>query len=215
MKRKLTVIAVAGVATLVFLVSAVLYRNYQEAAQSGAAVASRNLERPHSPRTGPDDAKVTIVEFLDPACEACRAFYPIVKGILAKDPKDVRLVIRYAPFHEGSHDVARMLEAAKLQGRFWPVLEALFAAQPSWASHGQPNLENAWRAARSAGLEIVKARSDMNTPEIRAIVDQDVADLREFGVEKTPTFFVNGKPLPSFGSDQLLALVQQELKARQ
>ena len=53
------------------------------------------------------------VEFLDPACETCRAFYPIVKDILKQYPNDVRLVIRYAPFHAGSDQVVKLLEAGK------------------------------------------------------------------------------------------------------
>jgi len=56
----------------------------------------------HSPVFGPANAPVTIVEFFDPACETCRAFYPIVKDILAQYPSEVRLVIRYAPLHKGS-----------------------------------------------------------------------------------------------------------------
>ena len=44
------------------------------------------LVRPHSPIMGRADAPVTIVEFFDPACETCRAFYPIVKKIMAEHP---------------------------------------------------------------------------------------------------------------------------------
>ncbi|PZP55154.1 MAG: disulfide bond formation protein DsbA, partial [Micavibrio aeruginosavorus] len=61
-----------------------------------------SLIREYSPVIGNDEAQVTVVEFFDPSCEACRAFYPIVKNILNRYPKDVRVVLRYAPFHEGS-----------------------------------------------------------------------------------------------------------------
>ena len=61
---------------------------------------------------GPSEAPVTIVEFFDPSCEACRAFYPFVKNILTQYPDDVRLVLRYAAFHGGSDQAIGTLEAA-------------------------------------------------------------------------------------------------------
>ena len=95
------------------------------------------LIRPYSPILGPEDAPVTIVEFFDPACEACRAFHPIVKDIIGQHGDAVRVVIRYTPFHgEGSEVAIRVLEAARMQGVFEPVLEAVLRDQPQWASHG-------------------------------------------------------------------------------
>ena len=51
--------------------------------------------RPHSPIIGPEDAPVTIVEFFDPTCEACRKIYPVVRDIMAEYGDTVRLAIRY------------------------------------------------------------------------------------------------------------------------
>ena len=138
--------------------------------------------------------------------------YPIVKQILARYPEDVRLVIRYAAFHDGSEEVVRMLEVARLQGVFVPVLENLLLAQPAWAAHGAPNLAAAWRAASAGGLDVTAARRDLPRPEINAVLQQDKADLGMVGVAQTPTFFVNGKPLPSFGVQQLVALVGTEVE---
>ena len=70
--------------------------------------------RPYSPILGPAEAPVTIVEFFDPACEACRAFHPIVKDIMAEHGDAVRVVIRYTPFHgAASEEAIRVLEAAR------------------------------------------------------------------------------------------------------
>jgi len=52
----------------------------------------------------------------------------------------------------------------------------------------------------------------MSNPTIAAIVDQDKVDLRALLVTQTPTFFVNGKPLPKFGFEQLKALVEEEVE---
>ena len=97
---------------------------------------AETLIRSYSPIIGPEEAPVTIVEFFDPACEACRAFHPIVKDILAEHDGDVRVVLRYTPFHgEASEQAIRVLEAARMQGVFEPVLEALLEFQPRWCLH--------------------------------------------------------------------------------
>lgn len=180
-----------------------------------ASQANNRLVRFHSPVFGPSNAPVTIVEFFDPACETCRAFYPIVKDILKQYPNDVRLVIRYAPFHAGSDKVVKLLEASKRQNKYLPVLEMVLAAQPQWADHAQPNIELAYQAAKEAGLDIAKAHSDAQGAEIAAVLQQDIEDLTALEVTKTPTFFVNGRGLPSFGDQQLRDLVAEEVaKAR-
>ena len=78
------------------------------------------LIRSYSPTMGPEDAPVTVVEFFDPACEACRAFYPVIKDILAEHDGQVRVVLRYTPFHgAASEEAIRVMEAARsLPGHF-------------------------------------------------------------------------------------------------
>ena len=126
-----------------------------------------------------------------------------------------RLVIRYAPFHAGSDQVVKLLEAAKRQNKYQPVLEMILATQPQWADHGKPNIELAFRAAQEAGLDIAKAQADAQGSDIAAVLQQDIEDLTALEVTKTPTFFVNGRGLPSFGDQQLLSLVAEEVaKAR-
>jgi protein-disulfide isomerase len=168
-------------------------------------------ERTYSPSIGAASAKVTIVEFFDPACEACKAFYPIVKEILSRHPDDVRLVLRYATLHKDSETVVRLLEASRLQNLFEPVLDALIENQEQWASHRHPNVERAWEIAESQGLNIESAKAIMNSEAINKIVDQEMKDLVSLGVQQTPTFFVNEKPLTSFGAQELYDLVVSEL----
>ena len=93
------------------------------------------------------------------------------------------------------------------------VLEAMLDAQPEWADHHRPHIEKAWIAAASAGLDVAAARNGMLAPDVTAVLEQDMADIRAVGVRQTPTFFVNGKPLPSFGARQLQELVRGEVDA--
>jgi protein-disulfide isomerase len=175
---------------------------------------SEALLRSYSPILGPEDAPVTIVEFFDPACEACRAFYPVVKDIMEEHGDAVRVAIRYTPFHgEASEEAIRVLEAARMQDVYEPVMEALLREQPRWASHGAPAPGLILEVAATAGLDVEAARTQMLAPDVVAILNQDSADVETMGVRQTPTFFVNGRPLDPFGEAELRALVAEEVAA--
>lgn len=170
------------------------------------------MVRPHSPVIGPMAAPVTIVEFFDPACEACKAFHPRVKDILAAFPRETRLVIRYAPFHrEASVEAVKILEAARAQGKFEPVLEALLDGQRAWTGQGANASPRAWAVAQSVGFDVEKGRKHIASGSVDALLAQDFIDLKAIGVRATPTFFVNGKPLASTDPDQLFAMVKSEV----
>lgn len=210
-RRQYLVAGTAAAAVCIFAAGA-YYVDATRPRELPVPVALPNeLIRPHSPILGPVNAPVTIVEFFDPACEACRAFHPVVKQVLDRYPGKVRVVIRYAAFHRGSDEAVRILETARLQGLFVPVLEALLAAQPQWAAHGAPRLDIAWNAAAQAGLDVERAQRERLMPHIAAALNFDAADVATLGVRRTPTFYVNGKPLIEFGPQQLLELVQSEV----
>ena len=204
--------AAFGVVALAFIAGVVLYKD-RTAQQAGQAVqaGSDALVRAHAPVFGNPDAKVTIVEFFDPSCETCRAFYPLVKGIVNASFGQVRLVVRYAPLHPGSDRAAKILEAARLQGQYWPALEKALADQPRWAAHGSPQPELIWESIADTGLDMAKARADADSPAIASALQQDIDDMKILGVRATPGFFVNGRPLTDFGEMQLRALVSEEL----
>lgn len=212
-QRTATVLITAVVALASFAAAVLLYqRHSREQAAAQAAAQLGVMVRAHSPVLGPADASVTIVEFFDPACEACRAFHPFVKHILAQHPRDVRLVIRYVPFHrEPSVAGVQILEAARQQGRFEPVMDALMQSQPVWASHDAPAPERAWDFARAAGLDLDQARAYVDTGAVHQVLQQDMADLQAVGVRATPTFFINGAPLREVDPRVLAEQVQDEV----
>ena len=93
------------------------------------------------------------------------------------------------------------------------MLEALLENQPAWASHGAPAAERIMEIAGAAGLDTDAAANQIMSPSIVGGLNQDRADVEAVGIQGTPTFFVNGKPLPEFGAEQLLSLVQAEVEA--
>jgi protein-disulfide isomerase len=170
------------------------------------------LVRPHSPVWGPDKAPVTVVEILDPACSACRAFAPVVEQLLFTYPEDVRIVVRYADFHPASLQALRLLVAAQAQGKAHELLAALFEQQEEWASHAGPDPVRAWKIAGDVGIDVPRAQRDALAPSVDNILQAEADDLLALKVDSTPTFFVNGKPLPAFGAQQLVDLVASEVK---
>ncbi|MBO9588799.1 thioredoxin domain-containing protein [Devosia sp.] len=208
MNRRLLLIAAAIVALGAFALAAFLYPRLNSP-QPVATIENSNLVRFDSIVIGEQNAPVTIVEWFDPSCEACRAFYPIVKQIMDRYPGKVRLVLRYAPLHEGSDEAVRILEAARKQNLFIPVLETLLMTQPTWAAHGAPDLDRAWQAAGSAGLDSEKGRMDAAGGDISARLEQEKSDLEALGISQTPTFYVNGQELIDFGPQQLADLVAE------
>jgi len=213
MKNKIQVPMVGALLLIVFAISIVIY-NEQKANDLSEAVSenAKLLVRDYSPTTGNKYAKVTIVEFFDPACETCKAFHPFVKHLMSSNRGKVKLVMRYTPFHKGSDYVVKLLEAARMQNKYWETLEAIYESQPAWASHGNPQPERLWTLLGGVGLDLEKARSDMQSPTIAKRLQQDMADAQQLQVTKTPGFFVNGKPLLRFGYEQLQQLVDAEVR---
>ena len=174
---------------------------------SAAALASE-----HSPMLGTANARVHIVEFLDPACETCARLFPAVKQMIADNPDKIRLSIRHVPFHQGAEYVVRLLEASRKQDMYWQTLEALLASQAHWAPHHTVQPDLVWPAIAGVGLDADQLMADMDAPEVAQRMQRDIDDARALKVTATPEYFVNGRPLPSFGLQQLQDLVGEALE---
>lgn len=214
MKQKNLFITASILLIVAFFVGAFFYQKQQT--EQAAKMAAQNLAvlvRADAPSFGSPDAPVQIVEFFDPACGTCRDFYPMVKALMAEHPGKIRLSLRYAPFHPGSEAVVKALEAARKQGQFRQTLEALFASQNDWVRNHTAYVDSIWRALDPLGLDLARLQNDMNSPEIASMIARDLMDAKTMNVTMTPEYFVNGKPLPSFGFDQLKSLVGDALLA--
>lgn len=185
------------------------------AAQDRPAPQAANaaaLSREHPPTKGAPEAKVHIVEFLDPACEACAVFSGHVKRLLEEHPGRIRVSIRHVPFHRNAGDVVKMIEAARFQGAYEKVLEGLFATQSQWTANHAVQVDRAWAVVEKLGIDIPRLKADMENPEVARRMQLDLEDAKALMVTKTPEFFVNGRALPEFGEAPLRAVVAEELK---
>lgn len=203
--NKSVLISILAVAIVSF-VALMLMNKKEETAPVAKTSAEEFLVRPHSPVKGNPDAKVTIVEFLDPECEACRAMHPIVKRLLTEYDGKVKLVIRYMPLHGNSKYAAAALEEARSLGKFDPALDILFDRQHEWGNHGQPRPELIPTYLKEIGVEL-PAMAELIAKH-GAIVDMDAADGAKLGVRLTPTFFVNGVELPDIGYEPVKQAIE-------
>lgn len=184
-----------------------------------AAINTEALVRPDSYTLGSADAPVTIVEFLDPECEACAAFNPIVKKVLKEYEGRAKLVVRYMPLHPNSLTAATFMEAAGEQGKYWQAEDLLFQKQPEWATkHGQSSGEQAdintlfKKYAAELNLDMDKMNSAFAENKFAAKIERDKKDGESLGVRQTPTIFINGKQLTQLNEQALRYLIEDELK---
>jgi protein-disulfide isomerase len=163
------------------------------------------------PSLGPDDALVTVVTFSDFECGFCERVAPTVKELVERHD-DVRVVFRNLPLpmHAHAPEAAKAAAAAHRQGKFWEMHDALFANRQRLGQAPYAQL------ARDLGLDVERFESDMEDPEIAAIVDEDMAVASQFNLRSTPVAFVNGRylagALPSTNFDVLIE--EERVKAR-
>ena len=211
-------VAVAAIGVLLIaLFAATFVGRSDDAPQLQDEADSRQvaLASEHSPTLGDADAKVHIVEFIDPACETCALFFPMVKQWLNEEPDRLRLSVRHVAFHTGADYAVRVLEASRNQGKYWETLEALLRSQRLWTVNHVVQPDKVLTAVSGVGLDTEQLLADMNSVDVLARIERDKKDSITLRVSATPEYYVNGRPLPSFGQQQLLDLVRAELeKAR-
>lgn len=215
-------LTVAVIVIVAGVIGASYYRGEVQKAPAASDSTTKVLVRPDSPSLGPADAKVTVVEFLDPECESCAAFAPQLKAMLKEyEGKSVRFVARYMPLHRNAKLAAQYTEAAGEQGKYWEFQEKLFAMQGEWGEkHGPAGAHAAPTApvselfekyGKEIGLDPQKLNAAAGKLEYVQKADRDLNDGRALGVRATPTFFVNGRKLARLSMQDLKALVNEEL----
>jgi len=211
MKRETkSIVATFAFMIAAFALGAVLYK--QATKSAGVQVIPDGLIHDDSPTLGPKDAPVTIVEFLDPECESCKAFYPIMKEVLKTYEGRVRFVVRYMSFHRSSAVAVAATEAGGLQGKYWEMQGHLFATAEEWGHKETPIKSLFVNYARDLGLDVERFETDLEDPKWAAKIQRDMADGSKFGVKATPTIFVNGALLEELSQSALENSIEKALK---
>ncbi|MFT4714498.1 MAG: protein-disulfide isomerase [Candidatus Azotimanducaceae bacterium] len=216
MNKKVLLIGTSLLIVVALIAAVAIFQTEPTSQNKNTSAGSLNenlniVERANAPTKGPHNAKVTIVEFFDPACETCAVFYPLVNNLIKQYPGKVKVMMRYAPLHKGSDQVVKLLEAAHLQGQFWPAVEILFENQQRWTRHHVAQPQSAVALLTTLPLDSEQFIRDVNSDSTSNIVQRDVMDGKTLKVRATPQFFVNGKPLINFGYKQLTQLVEETI----
>lgn len=157
---------------------------------------------------GNPEAKTVLVEFSDFQCPACLTAKPYVDAIVAKYPDDLRFVYRHFPLdqHEMALPAAYAAEAAKQQGKFWEMYDVLFTNQDKLSEETITSL------AQELDLRMEAFNKDRASATIAAIVEKDRTDAISFGVDATPTFFLNGQKLTLYSFADLEKAVAEAIQ---
>ncbi len=136
-------------------------------------------------------AKVNIVEFSDFECPFCSRVTPTLDRLLKDHPGQVRLFFRHNPldFHKNAPLASEATLAAEAQGKFWEMHDKLFANQ---RAIGRPDLE---KYAQELGLDMAKFNAALDDGTHKSKITSDMALARQLGVQGTPNFFINGRPI--------------------
>jgi protein-disulfide isomerase len=212
MKKNKNFIIISVIA-MVALFAAMVFLNKEEMKADAVTLADPALLiREHSFVKGPADAKVTLVEFFDPECEACKAMHPIVDRLYSEYNGKIRVVYRYTPFHTNSLYASSVLEEAKEQGKYEEALTALFDNQPVWGSHHEPKPELIPGYMEKLGLQKKLFEKDAVIAKHKAKIEIDQKDSNTLLVSQTPTFFVNGRKLYNIGYDYIKMAIEDSLQ---
>ena len=213
MQNKNLVIITTFVLVIFFIVLTYFYKNGQgnneilNIANNGVS-----LEKEHSISFGENKKNIVVVEFLDPECESCALFHPMVKKLFKEYHSDIKLVVRYLANHKNSKFTIKILEAAREQNKYNEVLAVIFEKQSLWAQHNNEKPELLWTfLSEIVDLNIDKLKEDMNNPKIDQIIDIDAKDAKAYNVRGTPTIFVNEKKLDTLSQKELFDLVENEI----
>jgi len=143
-----------------------------------------------SPIVGNAKGDVTMIEFFDYNCGYCKKAFSDVALMIEKD-KQVKVVLKEFPIlSKGSEEAARAALAAKQQGKYWEFHRAMIEHQ------GQANEAAALRIAEKLGLDMVKLKKDMASPEVKKEIDETRALATKMGIQGTPHFIVGDRIIP-------------------
>jgi protein-disulfide isomerase len=164
----------------------------EEAEKTKAMVAEHAKEiyrHPNAPVAGNPDGDITVVEFFDYNCGYCKRGFGDVAKLIESD-KNVRVVFKEFPIlRDESEQASKVALAARMQGKYWEVHRELIAAK------GLVNEAVALKAAEKLGLDMVKLKADMASPEVKGELDRVKELAKKLGINGTPHFLVGDQAI--------------------
>ena len=160
------------------------------------------------PEQGPANALVTVIEFSDYQCPACRASHPVIEQVKAAFQGQIRWIYKDLPLkaHKNAFRAAEAAHCAGAQGKFWEYQTLLFGSQTL-------DDETYEKLAKEMGLSEDDFGNCLRSEKYKDMVEKNMKEAFEAGVDRTPCFSVNGNLLvgaPAF--ERFKAIIESELR---
>jgi protein-disulfide isomerase len=142
------------------------------------------------PVLGPADAKITLVEYADFECVACKQLSPIIEVVMNTYPNDVRLVWKDVPndsAHPNATTSSVAAHCAQLQGKFWEFSKALFDQQSILSDSKYSQI------ATSLGINVEKFNKCVTNKDTLPLVQKNLQEGLDLGIIATPTLYVGSE----------------------
>lgn len=160
---------------------------------------------------GNKEAKVSIVEYSDFQCPACKIYASITKQLFEEFGDNLSITYRHFPLrsvHKNANIAAQAAEAAGIQGKFWEMHDVLFEKQEDWSQEANP-IDKFIEYATGLGINKEQFRSDISSDVVKRKVDESYQAGLALKLNSTPTFFLNGEKIQNPANyDQFKSLVQ-------
>jgi protein-disulfide isomerase len=159
-----------------------------------------NVGVANGPSRGDANSPVTIIEFTDFQCSACGGMYPVVEDTLKSYGTRVHFVIRNFPLtsiHANAFRSAQAAAAANAQGKFWEYIDILFKNQSAL------DVDSLKKYATQVGLDRKRFDAELDSGKYDAVISHDIEEGEGYGVDSTPTIYINGVMLTEFSADGL------------
>jgi len=165
----------------------------------------------NDPWTGNAKAPVTLVEFTDFQCPACKHLHATLRTILNDLGSQVKLIVRDFPLtsHPFSQKAAEAAQCANDQNKYWDYESLLFENQEVM------NGETFGLLAERLGLDMDRFRRCLSSGEHHDKVASDKADGIYAGVKGTPALFINGKRWTDLRPEAVRSAIVREIETFQ
>lgn len=167
---------------------------------------------------GAGNKGVTLIEYGDFQCPACKQFYPLVKQVKEEYGDDITFQFRNFPLtqiHPNAMAAHRAAEAAARQDKFFEMHDLLYENQDSWSPLPDPT--SVFEGfAKQLNLDIEVFKSDVASEEVAATINADIKAGQEAGANSTPTFVINGQKIENPKSlEDFKRLIDEAIAAAQ
>jgi protein-disulfide isomerase len=202
--------AIVGVIVLIF-VGFLAFRG------DSADAPKNSNAKPTNHTRGEGASKVTLLEYGDFQCPACKAYYPVVEQTVTKYNKEITYQFRNFPLtslHPNAYAASRAAEAASQQGKFWEMYHQLYENQDSWKDSRQVSAVFE-QYAKQLGLNVEKFKQDYKSDAVNNAVKADMAAGQNAKADSTPTFVLNGAKIENPTSAEAFTKIIDEAIAKQ